>query len=407
MPKHIFHSFGVCTIAAVMPFPMGTGAGNGFDQDTSTTLDTWFIGAFGRWWRGGVVEAWFHDVVHRAEDGEGWRSGILGFKALDKSGDHSGEWELAFSFLPMQLENIEPKIVLNAPHAYIGFPSGKTNLRHRGSPPKLRNRERSLSRRLRDSPPLPKLASLPLHTTRLPSLLSSTSDHRHPEVDSRSTNINAASQWHPQWPTSPTSLSSSTLLEQSLIIVEVLRQISSSNTTVHELRTQLNEFQSAASESHTLLQSEVDLHKERRQQEETARMELKARTKTWEDSKRHAEDHRRDAEKRLKAAQSAKDDCTQRMAHLDSEITRLEQRSLDDQVAMEQNKIDISKAEQDISDVLDRKKQEIKVAEDVIVALSARAKELHEKLIGERERLRLGREQAEIALSIRHRSLSL
>ncbi|KIM83287.1 hypothetical protein PILCRDRAFT_439222 [Piloderma croceum F 1598] len=385
-PKHVFHSFGVCTIAAVVPFPTGSGAGHGIDQDTSTILDSWFIGAFGRWWRGGVLEAWYRDVVHRAKDEEGWSSGILGFKALDKLGD------------------------------YNGFPFSKTNLQHRlpvrGSPPKLRNRERSLSRRLggpppRSStpPPLPKSASLPLHATRLPSSSSSTLDHRHAQVDNRSTNT-PQSQSHPQRSISPTPLSSlatpvlsrtsSALLDQSPIIAEVLRQISSSKTTVHELRTQLNEFQSAASESHASLQSEVDSYRERRRQEEAARVELKAKTKTLEDSKRHAESHKRDAEKRLKAAQSARDECTQRMAHLDSEITRLEQRSVDDQASTEQSKVDTAKAEQEISDALERKKQEIKVAEEVIAALGVRAKELEERLVGERERLRLVREQAEI-----------
>jgi hypothetical protein len=75
-----------------VPFPTGSGAGHGTDQDTSTILDSWFIGAFGRWWRGGVLEAWYRDVVHRAKDEEGWSSGILGFKALDKLGDYNGGW---------------------------------------------------------------------------------------------------------------------------------------------------------------------------------------------------------------------------------------------------------------------------------------------------------------------------
>jgi hypothetical protein len=53
-------------------------------------LDSWFIGAFGKWWRGGVLEAWYRDVVHRSKDEEGWSSGILGFKALDKFSDYKG-----------------------------------------------------------------------------------------------------------------------------------------------------------------------------------------------------------------------------------------------------------------------------------------------------------------------------
>ena len=53
-------------------------------------LDSWFIGAFGKWWRGGALEAWYRDVIHRAKDEEGWSSGILGFKAMDKFNDYNG-----------------------------------------------------------------------------------------------------------------------------------------------------------------------------------------------------------------------------------------------------------------------------------------------------------------------------
>ena len=87
-------------------------------------MDTWFIGAFGRWWRGGLVEALYRDIIlrTRARGGgggrgrrrngngdhgkgagrgrsvsdllkgeEGWRSGILGFKSLD-FGEFDGSW---------------------------------------------------------------------------------------------------------------------------------------------------------------------------------------------------------------------------------------------------------------------------------------------------------------------------
>jgi chromosome segregation ATPase len=151
------------------------------------------------------------------------------------------------------------------------------------------------------------------------------------------------------------SRSSTSLLDQSPIIAEVLRQISVSKSTVQDLRTQLAEFRSAASQSHAGLQSEVDSYRERRRQEDASRLDLKSRTKTLEDSKRHAEGHKRDAEKRLKAAQTAHDDCTQRMEHFNSEIARLQQRSVDDEAAMEQSKVDTVKAEQEISEALELK----------------------------------------------------
>lgn len=88
----MFHSFGVCTIAAVIPLPTA-GAGHGCsDHDgSSTILDSWFIGAFGKWWRAGVIEAWYRDLASRGKDEEGWSSGILGFKALDKFSEYNSE----------------------------------------------------------------------------------------------------------------------------------------------------------------------------------------------------------------------------------------------------------------------------------------------------------------------------
>lgn len=53
--------------------------------------DSWYIGAFGRWWRGGVIEAWYQDVIARSKDEESWSSGILAMKNLDMLNDFNGE----------------------------------------------------------------------------------------------------------------------------------------------------------------------------------------------------------------------------------------------------------------------------------------------------------------------------
>jgi hypothetical protein len=53
-------------------------------------LDSWFIGAFGKWWRVGIMEAWYQDFIAQPHDEEGWRPGILGIKALDKLNEFDG-----------------------------------------------------------------------------------------------------------------------------------------------------------------------------------------------------------------------------------------------------------------------------------------------------------------------------
>lgn len=100
-PKHIFHSFGICTIATTQgaAVPAGTRRATSAhshpshhsDLDGFVSSDSWFIGAFGRWWRGGLVESWCYDAMIRSKDAQGWSSGILGFKALDKLHDYNGK----------------------------------------------------------------------------------------------------------------------------------------------------------------------------------------------------------------------------------------------------------------------------------------------------------------------------
>lgn len=168
-----------------------------------------------------------------------------------------------------------------------------------------------------------------------------------------------------------------------------------SKSSVLDLRNQLADFQVSASASHASLQGEVDSFRERKRQEDMARSELKSRTKALDDSKRAAESVKRDAEKRLKAAQASRDDASQRMEHLDKEITLLTQRLAEDQSSVLQSQ-QVSQAEQEITETVDCKRQEIKDAEDVIAALNLRARELEDKLSSERDRLKLARERAEL-----------
>ena len=106
-PRHAFHSFGFFTIAAVIPNQKAnppsreTSSAVSSSHNTAGTSDhdlfplkeTWFVGAFGRWWKGGVVDpAWSaHPSPHAKGDEEGWSSGILSIKALDRLEDFNGK----------------------------------------------------------------------------------------------------------------------------------------------------------------------------------------------------------------------------------------------------------------------------------------------------------------------------
>ncbi|KDR75433.1 hypothetical protein GALMADRAFT_227081 [Galerina marginata CBS 339.88] len=370
-PKHVFHSFAIFTIAAMVPLSK---ASDGDVRDGWMISDSWYIGAFGKWWRGGVLEAWYQDVIARSKDEESWSSGILSMKRLDMLQDYNGPTFSAKS-LPSHLM--------------------------RGSPPRLRNRERTAIRpsaiqpRSSTPPPLPKSASLPMHTTRK---TSSTADR----ICDRSSLNQSQSHTQPCLPNdsirrgpSTPSRSSSGLFEHSPLIAEVLRQITTSKASVLDLRTQLLECESAASHSRAVLQHEVNTHRERKRQEDASKLELKARTKSLEDSKRGAESMKRDAEKKLKTMQVFRDGATQRMDFLDKEIVELQQHLSDDGQFIIHHQSQISEEERDINQHLEEKRLQIKAAEDILLVLNQRSRELEEQLTSEKDKLQLLRGESD------------
>ncbi|EEB95860.1 hypothetical protein MPER_05106, partial [Moniliophthora perniciosa FA553] len=163
-----------------------------------------------------------------------------------------------------------------------------------------------------------------------------------------------------------------------------------------KIRIPLYQYQASAAQSHSLLQHELESCRDRKKQEDSARNDLKSRTKTLDDSKRVAEGAKRDAEKRLRAAENARDDALRRMEHLDKEISALRQRLVDDNNFLRQSQETTSEAERQVTEAIERKRREIKVAEDVITALNTRARDLEDRLAQRTERLRLLREQAEL-----------
>ena len=86
-PKHVFHSFGIFTIAAMVPLSKSSPNN---DRDALIISDSWYVGAFGRWWRGGIMDAWYQDIITRSIDEEGWSSGIVSIRNLNLLNEYNG-----------------------------------------------------------------------------------------------------------------------------------------------------------------------------------------------------------------------------------------------------------------------------------------------------------------------------
>jgi hypothetical protein len=139
----------------------------------------------------------------------------------------------------------------------------------------------------------------------------------------------------------------------------------------------------------------VDAHRERKRQEDVSKTELKSRTKNLEDSKRAAEGLKKEADKKLKVALTARDDATRRMEHLDAGISQLQEQLARDREFISSRNDQVPGEEHVIPDSIERKRQEIKVAEDQVHVLNQRSRELEEKLSSRKEKLRILREKTE------------
>ncbi|KAG2342452.1 hypothetical protein BDR05DRAFT_934763 [Suillus weaverae] len=383
-PKHIFHSVGICTIATTRgaagpngrssstTSPHGNANLAGVDHDGSVVSDSWFIGAFGHWWRGGLVDSWYHDAMIGSKDAEGWSSGILGFKALDKLNEFNKGRPFAKSVPCPRLPS-------------------------RGTPPRLRNRERFaprlalIPRRNSTPPPLPKSASLPLHRDHR------THEHNLPVAQLVSDQTCIGVYVPPVAQTISCGPSKSVSIDDSPMIAEVLRQITAQQASVAELDTQISEAQATATASHDALEVELAELRIRKRDEDQRKAEGKARTKMLEDARRSAEAGRRDAEKKLKAARGVKEGAARRIEELENEIGRLkDQIETDRATLLEEAEIADASLAQELEQELEAKKKEVRVAEDVVAALSTRAKELEAKITEARERLEAARERTEV-----------
>ncbi|KAI6134512.1 hypothetical protein EV401DRAFT_1905628 [Pisolithus croceorrhizus] len=369
-PQHVFHSFGLCTVATTCGAAT-TGAGrggstlNGAEHGASLSSDAWFIGAFGRWWRGGSADSWCYDAMVCSKDNEVWRSGILGFNASDKFSEYNG---LAL-----------PKSV------------SCSRLSQRGVPPKVRSVQGTcLLPRRNSTPPLPKSASLPLHTDhRVRDNLPSTSPSFSRGNDSQQNATHTLQVTHAPSRT----CSASSKLDHSPAIAEVLRQIGAAQISVAELQAQLKEAQTYASQSHTQLEEELGQLRARKREDDQKRAEGRLRTKSLEEVRRVAETGRREAERRLKAARGTKESATRRVEELENEIGRLKRRIDQDSVILATGSGGADSEEEcSLLSELEMKRKQVQVAEEVVAALNTRARELEERIAESKMRLRAAEE---------------
>ena len=179
-------------------------------------------------------------------------------------------------------------------------------------------------------------------------------------------------------------------------MAELTQKINQTRALNLELRNQLSDHTNSATAADTALSTELSNIREAKRIEDVSRGELKARTKTLEDSRRAAEAGKRDAERRLRATQKAKTEAGTRIEKLAEEIRGLEAQVQEDQTAVEAAGEAAAQEELEIHAQVKRCKREVRVAEEVVTALNVRVRELEESVEGERIALATARENAEV-----------
>ena len=179
-------------------------------------------------------------------------------------------------------------------------------------------------------------------------------------------------------------------------MAELTQKINQTRALNLELRNQLSEHTNSATAADATLSAELSAIRETKRIEDVSRSELKARTKTLEDSRRAAEAGKRDAERRLRATQKAKAEAGTRIEKLSEEIRGLEAQVQEDQEAVEAAGEVAVQEELEIRAQVKRCKREVRVAEEVVTALNVRVRELEESVEHERTALVAARENAEV-----------
>ena len=176
---------------------------------------------------------------------------------------------------------------------------------------------------------------------------------------------------------------------------------------MQDLRSQIADFRTHSSQQREILDRELEAHRERKRQEELIRSDLKSKTKSLEDSKRSAETAKREAERKLKSAETRRDEVARKITHLHKEITQWQSRLGDDNNWVANFRSagigggDHERGERlNLDEELQKGKAEIGVVENIISALTARAKDLEDKVMDGRERLKVVLEHARQARAL-------
>ena len=143
------------------------------------------------------------------------------------------------------------------------------------------------------------------------------------------------------------------------------------------------------------MQEELEKQRAQKRKDDAAKNELKARTKALEDQKRTAESTKREVEKRLKAARSTREGAIARTERLEREVKEFLAQVEAHGAEIVSSGVETSALVDELLGQVEVKKKEVRDLEEEITSLSAKVREMEEKVAAEEKRLEKAQADAE------------
>lgn len=415
-PSYDFRSFLIVAFAVVPPVEMAmippippSSHTHHHSPSTSPKLISWnnpltrgscFIGAFGRWWLAFEMNMQPRQVKLAAQNDASISSRLrpgnddtadtmdssLSGSSLRHEDPYSGK-------TAAKLQH-QPGAAIPRRSSGSSRTNSKSILRERSSIQSLPKRDPVFPTnpppRPTTPPPLPKSASLPLHAKRIPP--QSPEQHKQPRIlpaspipvpcSSSSSSAPSSSvvsppsqQHHPP-----------TALDQSPVIIDLLEQLESTRNATSDLKAQLAQARASSASTASNLEAEIARARTTKKNEDAARVTLKTRTKSLDDARRHADGAKREAEKKLKAAESRRDHANDLIERLGTAVENMKQEMEEEVVRVEKQRVSDFEKRETLSAEIDGQREELRNVNAHVQVLAAQARVLESAIAEEKEK---------------------
>lgn len=188
---------------------------------------------------------------------------------------------------------------------------------------------------------------------------------------------------------------------------QVVHDATAITAAIADLQQQLASLKISTDSTQQHLQLQLEELRTRKKDEDSLRADLKGRMKALDEGKRLAEAAKRDAEKRLKSAQSVREALQKRSAAARAALTAAKQREEDSRQNVDRSLAAGLNRRQDIKREISEKQQGVNEAETSLTELQHKLKELETRVAEEHERVKAAEQSLAERMALRSQAALL